>query len=256
MSKPIWGSKVIHLPQVNSTNQFARELSSYIQPIFEGTTVIAEDQLGGKGRKDKEWVSEKNKNLCFSVILFPKFLTASNFFYLSKAVALGICDYLNKLNIIHARIKWPNDVYVGQDKIAGILIENSWKGSEIQETVVGIGFNVNQIHFPAHLPNPTSVQLIKNRVYDLDKVLPDLLKTLDERYKQLAEGAFDKIDTDYRYMLYGLGEYHTYLTDAGKLMAKIVGVETSGMLKVQNEAGEELLFDLDQIKLQNGSQQV
>jgi BirA family biotin operon repressor/biotin-[acetyl-CoA-carboxylase] ligase len=253
MSKVIWGTKIIRLPQVNSTNQFAKELSSYIKPVFEGTTVLAEEQLGGKGRKEKEWVSEKNKNLCFSVILFPKFLDSKDLFLLSKAVSLGIWDYLNRQNLINAKIKWPNDLYVGDKKIAGILIENTWKGQELQETVVGVGLNVNQTNFPTHLPNPTSLRLVKNREFNVDEVLKDVFECLDKRYMQLKDKAFDQVNQDYRNHLYGLNELKTYDVGGIPVNGKVRGVDEDGKLKLTTQEGDEQVFDLDQISLWSGS---
>lgn len=247
------GEKIIRLEQVNSTNQFAKDLIAHVDHIEEGTTIVTYDQLSGRGRHEKTWVSEKNKNLCISIILFPT-LDPSDTFLLSKFVSAGIRDYLDSLNILDVCIKWPNDIYVRDRKIAGILIENSWKKNAIQESIIGIGLNVNQTHFPDMTNNPISMKMIRKSEFNLEEVLIGLLKYLEKRYAALCEGKLREIENAYHEHLYRLNEENAFSVGGEIIRGTIRGVERDGKLKVQVGSEGIRLFDLDQIEFRHGDQ--
>lgn len=256
MEKFVLGRKIIRLEQVNSTNLFAKELSSYIKPLYEGTIVITQDQLSGKGRHQKSWLSEKNKNLCMSIILFPKFLDSSNLFMLSKAISLSISDYLVSLKIEDVKIKWPNDILVAGKKIAGILIENSWKSNSITESVVGIGLNVNQTHFPDVLPPPLSLKLIKKSEFEMDQVLTEISKYIEVRYEQLRNNNFSELSKDYFERLYKLREISIFISKGEEFQGTVLGVNPDGKLKIRTTDRSELEFDLDEVSFKRESQPI
>ena len=194
------GQNTIKLDAVGSTNDYASELLSRglkREKVFEGTVVYALSQRAGKGQRGKKWESEPFKNLTFSIVFYPSFLSAQEQFMLSKAVSLGICDYVSSVINKEAKIKWPNDIKVGNEKIAGILIENSIRNNEIMHSIVGIGLNVNQTGFGKNIPNPTSLKLITGKNIDLEVCLGDLCSYLEARYLQLKSGKSKKINEDY-----------------------------------------------------------
>ncbi len=185
----IIGSNIIFHNELISTNTCAALLLKQQKPP-EGTVIHANFQTAGKGQKGNIWVSEAGKNLLFSIILFPDMIKPEEQFGISMAISLGICDFLNKL-IPVCSIKWPNDIYAGDDKIAGILIENSIRGGNIESSIAGIGLNINQVIFPSYLPNPVSLKLITGKEHDPDYCLNELLSSLDKRYKMLISRPSD-----------------------------------------------------------------
>ena len=139
------GKNCFKFDEISSTNDWLIERIS-TQKFHEGTVVLASFQTKGKGQRGSEWLSQANKSLTFSVLLKPSFLLPIHAFDLSICVALALSVSLNKLRL-GFKIKWPNDIYFQDKKIAGILIENQMSQSVYQNAIVGIGLNVNQVHF-------------------------------------------------------------------------------------------------------------
>ena len=155
---------IIWLESVDSTNEECRRRISDIDNL---SVVAALSQTSGKGQRGNVWLSEAGQNLTFSIVLkFPANVIAGELepmhaydqFVLSEIAALSVVDMLAEHDI-QAKIKWPNDIYVGNRKICGMLIENSLRGEWIQHSIIGIGLNVNQRNFDVTLPNPTSIVL-------------------------------------------------------------------------------------------------
>ena len=148
------------LEQTDSTNNRAAE-SRY----GAGDVVIAERQEAGRGQRGNSWSSTPGENLTFSVVLRPDFLPAERQFRISKAVALAVADTIAEAGLRPA-IKWPNDIYIGDRKVTGILIENDLMGPYLSRSVIGIGLNVNQTRFDPALPNPTSLAAEAGHPFD------------------------------------------------------------------------------------------
>ena len=144
---------IYHIAETTSTNDLARE-----ERYGHGDVICAERQTAGRGQRGHTWTSPEGVNLLFSVVLCPTFLPAGEQFLLSQAVALALVDTLGTCGI-DARIKWTNDIYAGDRKLVGILIEHHLAGGRLARTVAGIGINVNQTEFDPALPNPTSMAL-------------------------------------------------------------------------------------------------
>jgi len=150
--------KVLHeFDALPSTNILANEWLVE-NKVVEGTVILTHDQYAGKGQATNKWESAPHKNLTFSVILLPKFLLARKQFLLNQVVSLSVFDTLKEYIGEGLAIKWPNDIYVFNKKITGILIQNNLRGSTLQSSIVGIGLNVNQKQFISDAPNPTSIQ--------------------------------------------------------------------------------------------------
>jgi BirA family biotin operon repressor/biotin-[acetyl-CoA-carboxylase] ligase len=232
------GKVLLHFEELDSTNTYALNLLSKNKPS-EGTVITAHNQSNGRGQIGRNWQSEPRKNLTISLILYPKFLPARQQFLLNQAIALGISDYLQH-HFKDVQIKWPNDIYIGDRKICGILIQNILSGSSIQASVVGIGLNVNQTSFASDLPNPTSMAKVLKKIFNLDVQLAKLCECLEIRYLQLRSDNIALIQRDYLERLYRFQETALYKYPDGKLFSgQIVGVTDTGKLRIHHQRGEE-----------------
>lgn len=235
---------IIYLDEVDSTNDTARAFLDAGR-ISGETLIIARFQRRGRGRGKRTWLSTRNMNLTVSYVFFPAFLSPSHQFYLSAIVSLAVYDvisyYANGVTI-----KWPNDIYVLNDKIAGILIENSIEGNKFTSCIAGIGINVNEKEFDPSLPNPTSLYLATGKMYDTDAVLDILISHLQSRTGLLKESKGDLLMKEYINKLYLLNRYFTYRTPAGRIMAKIVGVDDFGRLNLLDNKGQLHLYMIDE----------
>ena len=175
----------IKLETINSTNDYALSLKDSL--VFkEGLVVTASYQSGGNGQRGKAWESNANENLLLSVVIEPK-LKLDVQFLISIVVALSVCDLLKSLGI-EAEIKWPNDILVAKQKIAGILIQNKVQGNYITHSVIGLGFNVNQLVFKDYSLKATSLRLQQNKEYEVLEIQEQFLSFLSERLKRLKVG--------------------------------------------------------------------
>ncbi|HAN18472.1 MAG: biotin--[acetyl-CoA-carboxylase] ligase [Bacteroidetes bacterium GWC2_33_15] len=236
----------IWLKSTSSTNDYASELLKTENPE-EGTILITENQTTGKGLGKNTWESETGKNLTFSIILYPDFLEASQQFLISKVVALGIQKYLS-LKTRHVTIKWPNDIYFNDKKIAGILIENSIMGDRIKHSIIGIGININQTEFISNAPNPVSLKQITGDNYLLQDELVELKYHIAKFYSKLRNKQFKEIDREYLLNLYKYKVWHDFKSRDTLFRAKITGVNEFGHLQVLTPDDEIREFDLKEIE--------
>jgi len=236
--------KVLHeFESLSSTNIFATELLAKKQ-VVEGTIILTHDQYAGKGQASNKWESAPHKNLTFSVILLPKFLLARKQFLLNQVVSLSVFDTLKEFIKEGVTIKWPNDIYVFDKKITGILIQNNLRGSTLQSSIIGIGVNVNQKQFISDAPNPSSIALETGTTIDLDTVLSKFCQHLENNYLQLKAGQIAQIQQRYLTSLFRFGEPHHYRrTDGTVFKGEIKGVTDIGKLRMKTETGmEEFAF--------------
>jgi len=247
------GQNCIHLKSTDSTNSYASELLNRIKPI-EGTLIYTFEQLKGRGQRGNTWLSEPNKNVASSFILYPAFLQVSKQFLLNKIISLALADLMAELvgssaKTQEIRIKWPNDIYVGNKKIAGILIENTLRKNNIQNAVVGIGININQTIFNYDI-NATSLALIGNKEFDLMKVIALLCEFIEARYLQLKGNKLERIDEDYLKGLYQMNEWHQYTSVFfdQTFEGKIIGVSLLGKLQMLLKSAEVKEFDMKEIR--------
>lgn len=231
--------KLIHLQEIDSTNEYAKSLIKELTYVSEGTTIIAKNQLHGRGQMGSSWESNPSQNLTFSVIISPKMLVVEQF-QISKIVALALVGFLNQLGIKNTSIKWPNDIYIKEKKIAGILIENILKNNKIEHTIVGIGLNVNQVDFTTK--NATSLQLITSQVYDLNILLANFLELLERNYFLLKSNQHEVINEVYLKNLLGFQKERKFSTSTEQFKAIIIGVSSMGKLQLQKD---EQLMEMD-----------
>ena len=230
------GSIVHRIHETDSTNNYAAN-QLLTKRLPEGVVFIADSQIVGRGQASSSWESEPNKNLTLSILLYPDFLAISRQFELSKAISLGVADFLND-QTQRVSIKWPNDIYLENRKVAGILIENSIRINKISSSIIGIGLNINQQMFLSDAPNPVSLSQMTGKTYNLNESLSDLCLKINIRYSQLFNGEFNRIDQDYTQMLFRRGTWSLYSDENGDFEGKILGVDSIGRLRIETKSGK------------------
>lgn len=240
------GQNSIHVESVDSTNSYASEMLRQIE-LVEGSLIYSFSQLNGRGQRGNSWESEPNKNVALSLVLYPKFLIIDKQFLLTKITSLAVADLMAEMlgNSYKINIKWPNDIYVNNQKIAGILIENTLKESSIQASIIGIGINVNQKTFNSS--NATSIVSISGKEFELISVLNRLCEFFEARYLQLKSNKLESIDNAYLERLYRLNEWANFSSKSAIFEGKIVGVSSGGKLKLEMRSSEVKGFDLKEI---------
>lgn len=239
------GGEQVNLPSCHSTNQVAADLLS-AGKAAHGMLVITDHQQNGRGQRGNSWESEPFKNLTFSLILTPRFLSVQRQFELTRVASLAILNTLKDMPLKDLAIKWPNDIICGDKKISGILIENAVRTENLESTIVGIGLNVNQVDF--RTDNATSVALETKRKHNLQDILSRLLGHFEGLYRQLYEGGASSLKKEYERHLYWKGESHWFedLTTKSRFRGSIQGTDHSGRLYLQRQ-DRDFYFDFKQI---------
>ncbi len=182
MEHPSTERSIIWLENTDSTND---ELRRRLSQSGDLAIVAAERQSAGRGQGDHTWHSAPGKNLTFSVLLRHRCLKASEALAVTSIMALGIRDYLHSKGI-EPWIKWPNDIWVGEKKICGILVENTIRAGKIDFSIVGVGLNINQTEWPPELPNPVSLKELTSKEWDPAEELRELTDALARRSAQVS----------------------------------------------------------------------
>lgn len=225
------GKNLLFLPSCHSTNIEAANLLEK-QQVNEGTIVITDNQLAGKGQRGNSWTSDPGKNLTFSLIVKSNFLPIVHQFHLNIFVSLAIADFLNQFQP-GFHVKWPNDVYYDDEKICGILIQNTVKGDMLENTVIGIGLNINQ---QFQETKATSLAMVTGAVFDLNEVFQQLCQALEKRYLQLKRNELAYLKRDYTNRMYWYGEDHLFRDDK-VFQGRIIGVSDAGLLQIESQEG-------------------
>ena len=239
------GKKHYSFQELPSTNTWLME-SLVAHKLPEGTLVLADHQTEGKGQFGAIWSSEPSSSLTFSILLKPIFLPISNTFDISICIALAIHDCLNELRP-GFKIKWPNDIYFENKKVAGILIENQIHKSSCEHSVVGIGLNVNQTEF-FKLPKATSLKQIIGVNFPVQNLLDRLCETIEARYLQLRANMYPSLLKSYLEHMYWFNEIHTFQTDALQFNASIIGVLRNGRLLLKFSDGSSRDFEIKELQ--------
>ncbi|QRR01729.1 biotin--[acetyl-CoA-carboxylase] ligase [Dyadobacter sandarakinus] len=242
----IIGKKVIYLPSCHSTNDIAAEIVQ--AGLFaEGTVIITDQQLVGRGQRGTSWNTNPGENLTFSVIFSPDFLPVSEQFLLSQAIAVAVCSYC-KNYCADASVKWPNDILIGQGKVAGILIENSIQGSRIHHAIAGIGLNINQAAFSAG--KATSLFLETGSVLNLQEEFVKVCRHLDQCYLALKNPqTVGTIREQYIASLFGFGAKRRFLLEGEMREGEVTGVTSQGKMLVRfTDELQDRAFGLKEIE--------
>jgi BirA family biotin operon repressor/biotin-[acetyl-CoA-carboxylase] ligase len=251
---PLIGRVRIHLDEVNSTNNYARQLLHDSLPV-EGTLITAAHQSAGRGQRQHTWESAPSDNITCSYILRPVFLAADRQFALSAAVALAVYDAVAAVCPSSAdalRIKWPNDILIGTKKVAGILIENAVRGRNLDTSVVGIGLNVNQQAFSDGL-RATSLALAAGEILVLSEVQAALSLALDCRYSELRSLDYSSIMEEYNRLLYRRNTWLQFSINGVDTEAKLLGAQHSGLLNLLHADGSVTEHQHHELRLDLGT---
>ena len=236
--------KVIHIDETDSTNRWLRRWCSTDHQ--SDLAVWAEYQTAGQGCGSNSWESERGKNLTFSVLLHPTEIPADCQFRISEAVSVALCETLDGLlpGEQEVTIKWPNDIYVGDRKICGILIENQLRGRLISDSIVGIGLNVNKTAFESDPPNPVSMAQITGHETDREALLQAFLQRLTATMEMQPETLMET----YRGRLYRREGYHPFCDSHGVFEAKVMDVLDDGRLVLLDTEGTARMYAFKEVQ--------
>lgn len=237
----------INLEKTSSTNAFMLEMP---EDERVDTVVLAREQTAGKGMGSNVWESAPGLNLTFSMGADLSFMKAENQFLLSQAVPLGLLDVLDAmLPSEFLTVKWPNDLYFKSQKLCGILINSTIRGMAMGTSVIGIGLNVNQMHFQEWPTHPVSMKMILGQDVALNPLLRQLVEAVDRRVAMLRTSmGMSEIKTFYLKRLYRYRMWADYKADGLKVRRFITGIDPFGRLETLDDAGERHVYDIKQLK--------
>jgi len=238
------GKNLVYLPSCHSTNDIASGIVKN-DPFFDGTVVVTNNQTAGKGQQGNTWESNASMNLTFSMILKMKHLLLKDHFMLNVISSLAIVDFIKKKSVANVKVKWPNDIYVDDHKIAGVLISNSIRSNLIDSSIIGIGFNVNQVEFETKMA--TSLKLQTGGHYLLGESLEQLILYFEKRYFELIQRGKDELLEDYQRQLYWKDQIHTYRAAGQYLTGIIKGINEEGKLFIESE-NENYYFNFKEVE--------
>lgn len=225
---------VLWLEETPSTNSYLKEHTE----VTDYCLTAARSQTAGRGQRGNSWEAEPGKNVTASMQFRPEGIAPALQFAVSEAVALAVTDTLASFGIT-AKIKWPNDIYVADSKICGILIENSLMGQEIVRSIAGIGLNVNQTEFLSDAPNPVSMRKITGREYSIEEVAEKLAEKLYARLEGLSARR-EAVHEEFQKSLWrGDGKKYPYrdVESGEEFLASIEKIEPSGHLVLREPEG-------------------
>lgn len=231
------------IKQTSSTNALLWEMI-HEKSLPEGTVVNTDFQTSGKGQIGNSWESEAAKNLLFSMVIYPKQIPPDQLFLISQLVSVAIKEVLDRY-CDNISIKWPNDIYWNDKKLAGILIENSLQGNKIKAVVIGIGLNVNQQKFFSNAPNPVSLKQITGKSINRKQLLKGIIQNILDLYTNLD---VEKIRHKYAESLYRKDGFHSYCSENETFQAEISDIHPDGQLELKTKSGEQKYFYFKEVQ--------
>ena len=236
---------IISLDTVDSTNTYLRHLPPGEDEQW--TLVTARFQQAGRGAGDNSWESEAGRNLLFSLRTHPVFVEAADVFVLSEALALSVWSTLQGYAQGFS-IKWPNDIYHANRKVAGLLIENNLMGGRVQTSIMGVGLNVNQTRFLSDAPNPVSLRQILGREVPCQEVLDSFVSHFRTYYSKVQAREYTALHARFVQHLYRLGSEHAFRDAGGTFKGRISGVEPSGHLVITDTLGRTRRYAFKEVE--------
>ena len=241
------------LQTVHSTNSFLRELNGG-DASFDMELATTEFQTAGRGQKGNSWESEQSKNLLFSILLHPVYVQPSKQFCISEAIALAVVKSLKEIvaDELVAKdfsVKWPNDIYWKNKKIAGILIENELFGSTIRDCIVGVGININQQIFLSDAPNPVSLYNILGVNTNVEEVLDAIIKQFVANVSMIENGQTALLHKEYMDSLFRRKGIYPYRDADSEFMATIKDVREDGRLILIDSNDKERIYEFKEVAI-------
>ena len=239
--------RYILLHHTSSTNSYLSRMAAMLP---EGTVIHTHHQSEGRGQRGNSWESEPGRNITFSMLLKRPNVPVAAQFAISEAVAVAIVDTLSSYADGFS-IKWPNDIYHGDKKVAGILIEHSVMGASINHSIIGVGINVNQTVFVSDAPNPISLAQIIGHEIPLDTILHQVCEAIEQqcRFQSFTHDSFHSLHQRFLSLLYRRdGALHNFLLPNGHTFrASIADVEPCGLLVLQSPDGSLSKFAFKEV---------
>lgn len=247
----------MYIKQTYSTSTLLRE--QYSDELPHLYTIRTDFQTAGRGQSGNSWESEAGKNLLFSTLLRYEGIKAAEQWRLSMLVTVTLWEMLAKhLPYEQLTIKWPNDIYFGDKKLVGILIENALIGQSVGYTIAGVGVNVNQTNWLSDAPNPISLKEITGKEHDVAILLSEWISTI----KKWEKCSIDELSTAYLQHLYRKEGWYEYVErevssaptaiaqrgTTGIFSAEFVGITNQGELILRKKNGEEKIYHFKQIR--------
>jgi len=223
----------MYIKSTNSTNSLMKEMLAKGEWPEGEYFVYAGYQTAGRGQTGNSWESEADKNLLCSILLPPD----KDLYFLNIAVGVAILRVIGE----DFTIKWPNDIYYGDKKVAGILVENAILGNEVKYSIAGIGLNVNQTTFVSDAPNPISLKQITGQEYDIDALMQKV-------YAMVQETLNEDVWEEYKNHLYRRDGFWKYEDQNGIFEARIIDVLPTGEIVLCDRNGQNRTYGFKQIK--------
>ena len=237
------GFEVVEYDELASTNTLAEEIAS--SELKDKTVIFTRKQTRGRGQATNKWESAPNRNISMTVILCPEHLEAGKQFAVSMVIALGCLDFLKRY-VGQVSVKWPNVVYAGDRKIAGILIEHRIAGPFVRNSLCGIGVNINQEKFLSDAPNPISLLQLTGREMLLDDALAGLLECIGSRYVQIND--YKALEEDFLQYMYRADGVYWWEDEAGRFEASVAGIDEYGQLVLRDIQGRKRIYAFKEVK--------
>ncbi len=250
MDRPDFLNRLLWFDELDSTNNKSRELIRENR-VNHGSIISAFSQVSGKGYAGNSWESEAGKNITASWILSPGFLAPNLQFRLTKVISLAIRDFIKYYlgSLAEICIKWPNDIYADNKKIAGVLIENNIMAEKIRDSICGIGININQRKFVSSAPNPVSLSMITGQEYLIEGMIGHIDDLIFKWYELLQRDELKMIDHNYLGALYRVNQYSEFKRDNNLFGGYIRGTDPAGRLIIEGRGGIVTVFDFKDIAM-------
>lgn len=228
---------IIRLEEVSSTNDYLKGYKPTNEKEDSMVVVIADYQTRGKGQGSNSWESEAGKNLLMSIRVHPRYVPVRYQFFLSMAGALAVRDAVSGY-VEDVKLKWPNDIYVGDRKLSGTLIETSVAQRQLKDCVFGVGINVNQSVFQGGAPNPVSLYQLLGKEIDREELAEKVIAAFERYCQMLRNGAYGDVSALYHLALYRRKGYYPYRDADGEFEAEVLEVEDDGHLILHERTGK------------------
>jgi BirA family biotin operon repressor/biotin-[acetyl-CoA-carboxylase] ligase len=222
--------------RIDSTNREAqRQLRDGIS--LDGDVIWTDDQYEGQGQRGKEWDTEAGKNIAMSLVYLPHDLSVDRIFLVNEMVAVAVSRAIERETGLETKIKWPNDIYVWAQKVAGLLVQNGLKGKKVDHLIIGIGINVNQEDFATHLPNPGSLKALANKQIDRRSLMECIVEEVQSGLERIYKGEGHISHEQFQSRMLLLRRTARFKVDGEEVTGQINGIDENGRLILETENG-------------------